>query len=70
MSDTAPRIRRVWRGLHSAAAGFGLWGIGIAASYLLARTIFRSSRRSRDEEMRALVEQLAASEPTPARTSS
>jgi hypothetical protein len=46
--------------LHSVAAGFGLWGVGIVASYVLARTLFRVTRAKRDRQLHTLVQQLAA----------
>ncbi|HVT40712.1 MAG TPA: serine/threonine-protein kinase, partial [Gemmatimonadaceae bacterium] len=45
--------------LHSVVAGFALWGVGIGACYLLARHLFRRARDKRDQELRALVTELA-----------
>ena len=45
--------------LHSVVAGFALWGVGIGASYLLARHLFQRARGRRDQELRALVTELA-----------
>jgi serine/threonine-protein kinase len=43
---------------HSVAACFGLWGGAIATSYLAARGIFRVARRSREKELKSLIEEL------------
>ena len=44
---------------HSIAIGFGLWGAAIASSYLIARSIFAMKSRGREQELRALAEELA-----------
>jgi serine/threonine-protein kinase len=46
--------------LHSAAAVVGIWGVALAGSYLLARTIYVAQARSRERELRALIEELAS----------
>jgi hypothetical protein len=45
---------------HSGAAAVGLWGLLIAGSYTLARTIFTSAVRRRARELAALADRLAA----------
>jgi serine/threonine protein kinase len=45
--------------LHSALAAFGMWGVGIAGSYFLARSIFSSQRQSRERQLGTLVDQLS-----------
>ena len=46
--------------LHSVALGFGIWGMTISGSYLLARTIYGMQVRKRLKALGELVEELAA----------
>jgi serine/threonine-protein kinase len=46
--------------LHSVAAGFGIWGVTITGSYLLARTIYGAQVRKRLKALGDLTEELAA----------
>jgi serine/threonine protein kinase len=45
--------------MHSVALGFGFWGVAIAGSYLLARTVFRRVRQTRERVLREVVQELA-----------
>src|SRR6185503_19653069 len=44
----------------SLAVGLGLWGVAIATAYGVARTIYRMKARNREQDLRALAEELAA----------
>ena len=46
--------------LHSIAAAFGIWGLTITGSYLLARTIYAAQVRKRLKTLGDLAEELAA----------
>jgi len=46
--------------LHSLAVAFGIWGMAIGGSYLLARTIFAAQSNKRQRELRELLEDLVA----------
>jgi len=45
--------------LHSLALSFGIWGVAITGSYVLARTIYGAQVRKRLESLGALTEELA-----------
>ena len=45
--------------LHSVAAGFGIWGVTITGSYLLARAIYGAQVRKRVKALGDLTEELA-----------
>jgi eukaryotic-like serine/threonine-protein kinase len=44
---------------HSVGMSFGLWGVGITGTYLLARTIFTTQAQRRTVALRALITELA-----------
>jgi serine/threonine protein kinase len=45
---------------HSAVAGLGLFGATVVGAYLMARTLYRSIRGTRERELKDLVDELAA----------
>jgi serine/threonine-protein kinase len=45
--------------MHSVALGFGFWGAAIAGAYVLARTIFRRVRQTRERALHDVVQELA-----------
>jgi serine/threonine-protein kinase len=45
--------------MHSVVLAFGFWGAAIAGSYLLARTIFRRVRQTREHLLHDVVQELA-----------
>jgi serine/threonine-protein kinase len=45
--------------MHSVAFAFGFWGAAVAGSYMLARTIFRRMRQTREHLLHEVVQELA-----------